>query len=44
MKKRTRLNKPYKIIVHEEDYDETVILSLFIIAINLIITILMYME
>ena len=44
MKKRTRLNKPYKIIVHDEDYDETVILSLFIILINLIITILMYME
>lgn len=44
MKKRTRLNKPYKIIVHAEDYDETVILSLFIIVINLIMTILMYME
>lgn len=41
MKKRTRLNKPYKIIVHDEDYDETVILSLFIIVINLIMTILM---
>lgn len=43
MKKRTRLNKPYKIIVQDEDYDETVILSLFIIGINLIMTILMYM-
>jgi len=44
MKKRTRLNKPYKIIVHDEDYDETVILSLFIIVINLIMTILMCVD
>lgn len=33
-----------KITMHDEDYDETVILSLFIIVINLIMTILMYME
>lgn len=44
MKKRTRLNKPYRIIVHDVDYDETVILSLFIIVINLIMTILMCMD
>lgn len=44
MKKRTKLNKPYKIIVHDAYYDEIVILSLFIIVINLIMTILMYME
>lgn len=36
--------KANKITVHDADYDETVILSLFIILINLIITILMYME
>lgn len=44
MKKRTRLSKPYKITVPNEDYDETVILSLFIIVINLIMTILMCMD
>lgn len=44
MKKRTRLSKPYKIIVPNEDYDETVILSFFIIVINLIMTILMCMD
>ena len=44
MKKRTRLNKPYKIIVHDEDYDDTVILSIFILIFNLIISILMYMD
>lgn len=44
MKKRTKLNKLYKIIVHKVDYDETVVLSLFIIVINLIMTILMCMD
>ena len=44
MKKRTKLNRSYKIIVHDADYDETVILSLFIIVINLIMTILMCMD
>lgn len=44
MKKRTKLNKPTRIIVQTDDYDETVILSLFIIVINLIMTILMCMD
>ena len=44
MKKRTKHNKSYKIIVHDADYDETVILSLFIIVINLIMTILMCVD
>lgn len=35
--------KANKITLYDEDYDETVILSLFIIVINLIMTILMYM-
>ena len=36
--------KTSKITVHNADYDETVILSLFIIVINLIMTILMCMD
>lgn len=44
MKKRTKLNKPYKIKVPSDDYDDTVILSLVIIVINLIMTILMCMD
>lgn len=43
MKKRTKLNKPYKIKVPSDDYDDTVMLSLFIIVINLIVTIMMCM-
>lgn len=44
MFKRNKTNKPYKIKVPSDDYDDTVILSLFIIVINLIMTILMCME
>lgn len=44
MKKRTKLNKPCKIKVPSDDYDDTLILSLFIIIFNLIISILMYMD
>lgn len=44
MKKRTKLNKPYKIKVPSDDYDDTLILSLFIIIFNLIISILMYVD
>lgn len=36
--------KDNKITVHDEDYDETVILSFFIIVINLIMTILMCVD
>lgn len=44
MKKRTKLNKSYRIKVLSDDYDDTLILSLFIIIFNLIISILMYMD
>jgi len=44
MKKRTKLNKPTRIIVQTDDYDATLILSIFIIVFNLIMSILMYMD
>lgn len=44
MKKRTKLNKPRRVIMQTDDYDATLILSLFIIIFNLIISILMYMD
>lgn len=44
MKKRTKLNKPTRIIVQTDDYDDTLILSILIIVFNLIMTILMYMD
>ena len=42
-KKRTELNKPHRIVIQTDDYDDTVILSLAIIVINLILTIMMCM-
>lgn len=36
--------KTSKLTVHSDDYNETMILSLFIIVINLIMTILMCMD
>ena len=44
MKKRTKLNKPTRIIVQTDDFDVTLILSIFIIVFNLIMSILMYMD
>lgn len=44
MKKRIKLNKHHRIVIQTDDYDDTLILSLFIIIFNLIISILMYMD
>lgn len=44
MHKRNKLSTPRKITVHIDDYDDTVMLSLLIIVINLIMSILMYMD
>lgn len=44
MKKRIKLNKPTRIIVQTDDYDDTLMLSIFIIVFNLIMLILMYMD
>ena len=44
MKKRTKLNKPYKIKVSSDDYDDTLMLSIFIIVFSLVISILMCMD
>lgn len=44
MKKRTKLNKPTRITIQTDYYDDTVILSLVIIVINLIMTIMMCMD
>lgn len=43
MHKRNKLSTPRKITVRIDDYDDTVMLSLLIIVINLIMTILMCM-
>jgi len=44
MKKRIKLNKHHRIVIQTDDYDATLILSIFIIVFNLIVTILMYMD